>query len=81
MKDYKKLLETMYNIKEIPLHRKSTREIQSLMHAEGYSFVKAASICIRTNKHLFDELLEQDDITESEEESDNDTDVEDSERD
>ena len=51
------------------------------MNAEGYSFVKAASISIRTNKHLFDELLEQDDITESEEENDNDTDVEDSEQD
>lgn len=31
--------------------------------------------------HLFDELLEQDDITESEEENDNDTDVEDSQQD
>ena len=81
MKDYKKLLETMHNIKEGPLHRKITREIQLLMNAEGYSFAKAASICIRKNKHLFDEFLEQDDITESEEESDNDTDVEDSEQD
>ena len=81
MKDYKKLLETMYNIKESPLHRKITRQIQSLMNAKGYSFVKAASISIRKNKHLFEELLEQDDITESEEESDDDTDVEDSEQD
>jgi hypothetical protein len=46
----------MYNIKESPLHRKITLEIQSLMNAEGYSFVKAASICIRKNEHLFDEL-------------------------
>ena len=49
MKDYQNFLETMYNIKESPLHRKITRGIQSLMNAEGYSFVKAASICIRKN--------------------------------
>ena len=42
MKDYQNLLETMHNIKESPLHRKITRGIQSLMNAEGYSFVKAA---------------------------------------
>jgi hypothetical protein len=81
MKDYKKLLETLHNIKESPLHRKITRGIQSLMNAEEYSFVKVASICIRKNKHLFDELLEQDDNTESEEENDNDSNVEDSEQD
>ena len=46
----------MYNIKESPLHRKITRDIQSLMNAEGYSFAKAASICIRKNEQLFDEL-------------------------
>lgn len=63
MKEYEKLLETMYIIKESTLHRKITREIQPLMNAKGYSFVKAATISIRQNKHLFDELLEQNDIT------------------
>jgi hypothetical protein len=33
MKEYKKLLETMYIIKESTLHRKITREIQPLMNA------------------------------------------------
>ena len=47
MKDYKELLETMHNITESPLHRKITRGMQSLMNAEGYSFVKAASICMK----------------------------------
>ena len=53
MKEYKKLLETMHIIKESTLHRKITREIQPLMNAKGYSFVKAASISIKK----FDELL------------------------
>ena len=47
MTEYKKLLETMYIIKESTLYRKNTREIQPLMNAKGYSFVKAASISIR----------------------------------
>ena len=59
MKEYKKLLETMYIIKENTLHRKITRETQPLMNAKGYSFVKAASISIRKNKHLFDELFRE----------------------
>jgi Skp family chaperone for outer membrane proteins len=47
MKEYEKLLETMYIIKESTLRRKITREIQPLMNAKGYSFVKAATISIR----------------------------------
>ena len=58
MKEYKKLQETMYIIKESTLHRNITREIQPLMNAKGYSFVKVASISIRKNEHLFEDLLE-----------------------
>lgn len=43
----------MYNIKESPLHRKITCEIQSLIYAEGYSFVKAASISMRRKNASF----------------------------
>jgi hypothetical protein len=47
----------MYIIKESTLHRNITREIQPLMNAKGYSFVKVASISIRKNEHLYFEEI------------------------
>jgi len=81
MKLYKNMMTTMYAIKRSPLHRKITNEIQSMMQDYDYTFEKASAIAMRKNKHLFDELLDHGDDSDSEDEteeddnSDNDDDV------
>jgi len=77
MNEYRKLLTRTYALKQSPLHRTITYEIQQLMDDHGYSFEKSLSIVLRRNKHRFEELLDQDDSDDESEESDDDEDMSD----
>ena len=49
---------------------KITEEIQNIMEKYGYPFGRASSIVLWRNKHLFDELLDQEEsYTDGEDES------------
>ena len=77
IKDYKTFLTRAYAIKRSPLHNQITKETQNLMEENGYSFGKALSLVLRRNRHMFDELLEDDNSDEESEYSDVDEDSDD----
>ena len=51
----------MHALKKNPLHTNITEDIQNLMEQNGFSFDKATSVVLKRNKHLFEDLLEDDD--------------------
>lgn len=81
MKEYKTLITRMYALKKSPLHRQITEDIQNLMEQNGYSFDKATSIVLKRNKHLFEDLLEDDDESDVDNENSDDDDSDDYESD
>lgn len=81
MKEYKTLINRMHTLKNNPLHRKITEDIQNLMVLNRYSFDKATSIVLKRNKHLFVDLLEDDDESNVDNENSDDDDSDDYESD
>ena len=67
----------MYALKQSSLHRQITNEIQNLVEKKAYSFEKATSLVLMTNRDLFDELLDYEDGKSEEESDDNNADDED----